>query len=203
MTQYDTVASEAAIQQTKKALEANGFKVAVVEDGEAAKTAALNAIPKGAEVMTMTSKTLEALGLDKTFNESGEYDAVRTKLDALYGDVSKKSEARKLGTAPDYAIGSVHALTQDGHALIASATGSQLPAYLYGAGEVVWIVGAQKIVADLAEASDRLQTHVFPLEDARAQAAYGINSSINYEVAYNKEPAGRVTVIIVKEALGF
>jgi hypothetical protein len=203
MTNYDKVASEATIAKTKEALEANGFKVIVAEDGKAAKVAALGLIPKGAEVMTMTSKTLQTIGLDTVLNESGKYNAVRAKLMALYGDPSKKREARKLGTTPDYAVGSVHAVTQDGHALIASATGSQLPAYVYGAGAVVWVVGAQKIVADLDEASDRLRAHIFPLENARSKEAYGMNSSINYELFYRKEPAGRVTIILVKEALGF
>jgi len=203
MTQYNTVADDATITKTKEALEMNGFAVTIAANGDEAKKTALDLIPKGAEVMTMTSQTLKALGLDTILNESGEYDAVRTKLNAMYGDASKKRDARKLGAAPDYAIGSVHAITQDGHALIASAGGSQLPGYVYGAGRVIWIVGAQKIVADIDEARTRLREHVFPLEDARAQQAYGIHSSINYEVLYNKEPAGRVHVIIVKESLGF
>lgn len=203
MAQYDSIKDDATIEKTKAALEANGFTVLVVDNKDAAKEAALRLIPKGAEVMTMTSKTLEALDLTTVLNESGDYDAVRPKLNAWYGDPSKKREARKLGTAPDYAIGSIHAVTEDGHALIASATGSQLPAYVYGAGSVIWIVGAHKIVADLTEADDRLRNYVFPLEDARAQEAYGSGSSINYEVHYNKDSAGRVTVILVKEALGF
>ncbi len=203
MAQYTTVADDATIEKTKQALEANGFTVTVAATGDEAQKAALALIPKGAEVMTMTSKTLSTLGIDKVLNESGEYDAVRPKLQALYGDASKKRQARKLGTAPDYAIGSVHAVTQDGHVLIASATGSQLPAYIYGAGAVIWIVGAQKIVAGRAAARDRLRQHVFPLEDARAHAAYGSGSSINYEVLYNKDPVHRATIILVKEALGF
>jgi hypothetical protein len=203
MAQYDAVADEATINKTKEALELNGFAVTIAKDSEAAKQAALDLIPKGSEVMTMTSKTLAAIGIDTVLNESGEYDAVRTTLNSWYGDASKKREARKLGTAPDYAIGSIHALTQDGHALIASATGSQLPAYVYGAGQVIWVVGAQKIVTDIDEARKRLREHVFPLEDARALEAYGGHSSINYEVLYHKEPAGRVHIILVTEALGF
>jgi len=205
MANFATVANDTTIARTQAALEANGFKVTVVNDGKAASQAALRLIPKGAEVMTMTSKTLEALGLDTLFNESGDYDAVRPKFLAAFGDPAKKDVVRKLGVAPAYAIGSVHAITQDGHALIASGTGSQLPAYLYGAGSVVWVVGAQKIVSDLQEASDRLRQHVFPLEDARLKEVYGagVQGSINKEVAYHKEPAGRVHIIIVKEPLGF
>ncbi len=45
-------------------------------------------------------------------------------------------EIRKLGGAPDYTAGSVHAVTEDGQVLIASNTGSQLGPYASGAGKV-------------------------------------------------------------------
>jgi hypothetical protein len=204
MDQYNTVASDETIKTTIAALEANGFKATVVEDGEAAKKAALDILPKGAEVMTATSRTLETVGLVDAINQSGDYDAVYPKLAAMYGDPSKKREQRKIGTAPDYIVGSIHALTQDGHALIASNTGSQLPAYTYGAGQVIWVVGAQKIVKDLAEAEDRLNKHVFPLENERAKVAYGGPTSINKLLQYRKEGTpDRVQIIIAKESLGF
>src|SRR5438874_13459760 len=140
MPQFNTVRDDAAIAQARQALEANGFVVTIADNTGAAKDAVLNLVPKGAEVLTVTSQTLTQLGLDTIFNESNEYNAVRSELIALMGQPDKKREQRKLGTAPDYVVGSVHALTLDGHALVASATGSQLPAYTYGAGQVVWVV---------------------------------------------------------------
>jgi L-lactate utilization protein LutC len=204
MTQYNTVADDATIKKTKAALEANGFSVTVVENAAAAKEAALADLPQGAEVLTVTSRTAETIGLTAAINESGVYDAVRPKLAALMGDPTKRREQRKLGSAPDYVVGSVHALTQDGHVLIASATGSQLPAYVYGAEHVIWVVGTQKIVRDLDDAWQRLQQHVFPLENERAKQVYGSGSSINKVVTYNKEAVpGRIHIILVKEVLGF
>jgi hypothetical protein len=201
---YDQVASDEAISKTKTALEANGFSVTVAENTEAAKQAVLGLLPKGAEVLTVTSKTLEKLGLDKHINESGDYDAVRPKLNAMYGDESKKLEQRKLGAAPEYVVGSVHALTQDGKALIASNTGSQLPAYTYGAEHVVWVVGGQKLTTDIEDAKRRLFEHVVPLEDVRAQEAYGSGTFVSKLLAYNRETQpGRVHIVLVKEALGF
>jgi len=203
MTDYSKAANQTAINVAVQALGANGFKVTVVNDLAAAKAAVLALLPKGAEVLTVTSQTVEATGLAAAINESGDYDAVRPKLVALMADASKKREQRKLGSAPDFVVGSVHALTQDGHALVASATGSQLPAYTYGAERVIWVVGAQKIVKDLREARDRLETYTFPLEDARALKAYGGHSSINKVLTYEKDPASRVEIIITKEAVGF
>lgn len=111
---------------------------------------------------------------------------------------------QKMGAGPDWAIGSVHAVTEDGHVLIASATGSQLPAYAYGSSHVVWVVGAQKIVRDSDEGMRRIYEHCLPLEDARARKVYGIGSGVNKVLTINKEvQAGRITMVIVKEKLGF
>jgi L-lactate utilization protein LutC len=201
---FDTVATDEHIQTAKQALEANGFKVVVTEDGEAAKQSVLSMIPKGSEVLAVTSQTTNTIGLAAAINESGDYDAVMPKLVALMGDPSKKREQRKLGAAPEYVVGSVHAITQDGKALIASNTGSQLPAYAYGAEKVIWVVGAQKIVADLDEANKRLVEHVFPLENERAKQAYGSDTNISKLLTVHKEISpGRITVVIVKQALGF
>ncbi len=202
---YDIIVNDEAIDTAAKALEANGVSVTVVQDGTEAKKAVLGKLPKGAEVMTATSVTLDATGIATAINESGDYDSVRNKLNSMYGDESKKSEQRKLGAAPDYIVGSVHAVTQDGLVLVASNTGSQLPAYAYGAGTVIWVVGAQKIVKDMAEAHDRLKTHVLPLENERAHKAYGVpgsNISKMFELHKEVQP-GRIHMVIVKERLGF
>jgi L-lactate utilization protein LutC len=204
MSDYANVKDDAIITKAKGALEANGFKVTVVDNATAAKDAALALLPKGEEVLTMTSKTLEKIGLDTAINESGDYDAVRQKLNAMWGDASKKGEQRKLGAAPEHAIGSVHAVTEDGRVVIASNTGSQLPAYLYGAGHVVWVVGAQKITKDLDDAMQRINEYVVPLEDARALVAYGGHTNLSKLAIVNKEIVpGRIDIILVKEALGF
>jgi L-lactate utilization protein LutC len=114
-------------------------------------------------------------------------------------------EKRRRGAAPEYVLGSVHALTETGSAIIASATGSQLPAYAYGAEKVIFVVGTQKIVPTLEAGMGRVTDHVLPLESERARKAYGVSgSSINKMLVLHKEvEAGRVTFILVKEALGF
>jgi hypothetical protein len=204
MSDYNTVASDEAIKQTIETLKANGFEAEVVENGAAAKDAVLALLPKGAEVFTNTSKTVDEIGLSAAINDSGDYDSIRNKLNAMWGDESKKREQRKLGAAPDYMVGSVHALTQEGTALIASNTGSQLPGYLYGAGRVIWVVGANKIVKNMQEAHARLQEQVLPLENERSKQAYGTPTNISKLVEYTREiNPGRVHVVIVKEALGF
>lgn len=202
-SKFAKVASTDQIERAMRALEANGITSFFVENGADAKAKAIELIPKGAEIMTMTSKTLDTIGLATHLNESGDYAPVRTKL---MDKATTPSEKRKLGGGPDWTVGSVHALTEDGKLMIASNTGSQLGAYAYGAGNVIWVVGAQKIVKDMDEGMARIYDYVLPLESERANAAYHITTGSNVSklLIYNKEvQAGRSTVIIVNESLGF
>lgn len=201
---YSVPVSEEELERTKQTLENNGFKVEILDDLESARSKVAEIIPEGSEVFTGTSATLSEAGIDKDMNESGKYVSVRNKFMPLAGDPEKAVEMRRIGSASDYAIGSVHAITQDkGHVFIASASGSQIPNYVYGASNFIWVVGAQKIVKNLDEAIDRIENYTFHLEDKRAQKAYGSGSSINKMLVYRKEPMGRGTVLLLRQAVGF
>jgi len=199
---FAQAANDHKIARVKSALEANGFKVNIVEDLEDLKKSVIAQIPKGSEVFTATSVTLDSSGLTEILN-SDPYVSVRDKFMPFYGQADKELDMKRIGSASDYAIGSVHALTEDGHALIASASGSQLPNYVYGAKNFIWVVGSQKLVKDLDEGLERIENYTFHLEDARALKAYGANSSINKVLIYRKEPTGRGTIYIIKESVGF
>ena len=76
--------------------------------------------------------------------------------------------------------------------------------YASGAGRVILVVGTQKIVTDLDEGLRRINDYSFPMEDARAQEAYGIHSAVNKVLIVNREIVpDRFTVVLVDEALGF
>ena len=205
--QYDQIPSDEIISQTVKALEANGISAVVVETAEQAKQKALEIIPTNAEVMTMTSITLDETGIAEALNESGNYDSVRNDLEKMNRETDSK-KMQQLGAAPDWAVGSVHSITQTGEVVIASNTGSQLPAYVYGSPHVLWVVGAQKIVKDIAEAQTRIKNYIEPLETKRARTAYGLpdtfhtNTSKLLIISREINPE-RIKVIIVKEKLGF
>lgn len=201
---WDILASKERIDTVMKALIVNGISAEFVETGEEAKRKALGMIPEKAEVMTMTSVTLDTIGLAKEISESGRYDSVKAKL-AKMDRATQGGEMQKLGAAPDWAIGSAHAVTENGEVIIASNTGSQLPAYAYGSQHVIWVVGAQKIVATKDEAMKRIYEHVLPLESERAKKAYGVpGSNVSKMLVINKEVTpNRITMIIVGESLGF
>jgi L-lactate utilization protein LutC len=198
---FKQVADAARIEKAVSALNAKGFAAQSVPNAAAAKEAVLKLIPAGSEVFTFTSATLDSTGITEALN-AAPYVSLRDKMYALDRN-TQSAQMRAIGSAPAYAAGSVHAITEDGKLVIASATGSQLPAYAYGAGHVVFVVGAQKIVKDLAEANERIETYTLPLEDVRAQAAYGVNSAINKSLVLHGEQPGRIDVVVVAEELGF
>jgi acyl-CoA hydrolase len=185
------------------------MRAIVVDTGDEARHQVFSLLPAGAQVLTMTSRTLETIGVAEEINEpsdvdeSRRYDAIRPRL--LQMDMKTQwPEMRRMGASPDYAVGSVHAVTEHGEVFVASASGSQLAAYVSGAGSVIWVVGSQKIVPDRDAAFQRIYEYSFPREDERAREAYGMSSGVNKVLVVNREfLPDRITVILVKQELGF
>lgn len=200
---WNQLASKESIERTIEALKSNGIDAQLVSNADEAKKKVFEILPEDTEVMSMSSVTLDSTGISKEINESGKYNSVRNKLNSMDW-ATQGLEMQKLGAAPEWTVGSVHAVTEDGHVLIASNSGSQLPAYAYGASRVIWVVGAQKIVKNTDQGIKRMYEYVLPLEDKRAQKAYGVGSGVSKLLIINKEKIpGRLTLILVNEILGF
>jgi hypothetical protein len=161
---FSQLANDEQIARTARSLEANGIHTLIVETGEDAKRMFFKLIPEGAQVHQASSATLDTLGITDGIEKSGRFDAVRPKVRNM-DRATQGDQIRRLGASPDYMAGSVQAVTEDGHVLVMSASGSQLGPYVSGAGKVIWIVGAQKLVEDLNEGFQRVDEHVFPLEN--------------------------------------
>jgi hypothetical protein len=200
---YAALASDVSLQRTAERLTENGMKAHVVDSGTDARRLALELIPDDAEVFTATSQTLEEIGLPGAIEASTRLRSVRSVLRAM--DMATQwDEMRALGARPDVVVRSVHAVTEQGEVVVASASGSQLGPYASGAGKVIWIVGSQKIVPTLEDALVRVEEYALPLENARAWLAYGQGSFIGKVLTFHREAMpGRVNVILVKEKLGF
>jgi hypothetical protein len=110
---------------------------------------------------------------------------------------------RKLGAAPDYIVGSAHAVTDDGEIVVGSGSGSQLGAYAYAGGNVILVIGHQKLVHDLDEGLRRLREYSVPREFARMQDAGFPGTMLAKTLIIHYEPSARITVILVPETLGF
>src|SRR4030081_1163483 len=196
-------AKDDRVKRTIAALEANGITVLRAANGAEAKRIVLDLIPDASPVHQGASQTLDVLGITFEIEKSGRYAALRPRIWSMDRE-TEADEIRRLGAAPDVMLGSVHAVTETGSLLAASMSGSQLGPYVSGAGRVILVVGTQKIVSDLEEGLLRINEYAWRLEDARAQAAYGIRSAVNKVVVINREiTPGRITVVLVDEVLGF
>jgi L-lactate utilization protein LutC len=205
---WNLKADENTIQLTQKNLQAHGFTVYVAQTADDAKNQVLSLIPKGASVMTMSSTTLVETGIKDAVDTSGEFVSYRTKLTELskQPDTPENQKAKlSLGYEADVALGSVQAVTQSGEVVMASYTGSQIPAYAFGAKKVVWVVGSQKIVKNMDEAFKRIYDYALPLVSEQVKKTYGgPGSSVNKMLIVNKEPIpNRTAIIFVNEILGF
>ena len=198
-------ASDETIERTAAALRAKGYAVHVVENGEEARKVVIDLLPEGAEVGQGASTTLELIGVTHEIEESGRYAAVRKHTRSMDRSTPEGLRAmRKLGVGPDWYVNSAHALTEDGTIVVASNTGSQLAPLAFGAGEVIWVIGSQKIVPDLETAMRRLETHTLALENGRMQGLYGTDSEIKKLLIIHKEfRPSRFTVVLIKEPVGF
>jgi hypothetical protein len=200
---WGTRADDVRVKRTMAALEANGITVLRASDAAAAKRIVLDLIPDASPVHQGASKTLDGLGITHEIEESGRYAALRPRIRSMDRQ-TEVHQIRRLGAAPDVMLGSVHAVTETGSLLVASMSGSQLGPYVSGAGRVILVVGTQKIVPDLEQGLLRINEYAYRLEDARAQAAYGVRSAVNKVLLINREiTPGRIAVVLVDEVLGF
>jgi len=199
---FTTLPDERTLAATVVALEEHGFSVEVVDDLRGARDAVLARIPDEATVMTNTSVTLQETGITEAIDDSGRYDSVRNKLQEL-DFATQLQEMKAIAGQPEFALGSVHGVTRDGTLVIASASGSQLASYAWGAANVIFVVGAQKLVPTPEAARERIYEHSLKLEDARAYAAYGINSRVGKILEIHQEDPGRIHVVLIRLPVGF
>jgi L-lactate utilization protein LutC len=199
---FERPADSARLERTAAALTARGFNARVADSGEHARELVLEAIPEGSEVHLALSETLRAIGIAEEIDESGRYDSIRARLSALDRETQGR-EMRKLGAAPDYIVGSAHAITDDGQIVVGSGSGSQLGAYAYAGGNVILVVGHQKLVSDLDEGLRRVREYSLPREYLRMQDAGYPGSLLAKTLIIHHEPSARISVILVPETLGF
>jgi acyl-CoA hydrolase len=199
---FAALPDEEALAETVAGLKARGFGVDVVDDLDAARRAVLARIPEGSSVMTNPSVTLEETGIAEVIDNGGPYESMRTT--ALRLDrATQLGEIKALMGQPDFTLGSVHAITRDGALVIASALGSQLGSYAFGATKVIFVAGAQKLVPDLAAAHERIHGYCLELEDARTLEAYGAHSRVGKILEIHQEDPDRIHVVLIQQRVGF
>ena len=201
---YDTLASEEVVNKTAAALVAKKYNVMVVADRAEALAKLKAMIPAGSDVMTGGSVTLEEIGFIDLL-KSGASGLVNWK-DKIFAekDPAKQMELRKRSSSASYYLASAHALSEDGIMVQGSYSGSQIPAFAMLSPHPVFVVGCQKIVPDLEAAIKRVREYSLPMEDKHQKSMGNPGSDLKKMlITFSDMLDGRITVILVKEKLGF
>ncbi|CAL9343613.1 hypothetical protein SUDANB95_00320 [Actinosynnema sp. ALI-1.44] len=200
---FASAAEPERLTRAAEAARANGLTVEVVDTVAEARKLVTDQLPTDKTVFTSASETLRLSGIAEDIDRSGRFTSVRAQLE-LDGVDRDPNQVRLRTATPDVVVGSVHAVTEQGHLVAASATGSQFVPYAFGAGQTIWVVGAQKVVPDLETALTRIRTYSLPKENERCLAAYGRPSVLSKILIIEREIfPGRATLVLVREPIGF
>jgi hypothetical protein len=203
---YTTLASKDTVLKTSAALKERNVEAIIVDTGKEGLEKIKELIPQGATVNNGSSTTLQEIGMidylkDKNNGWNNMHAAALAEKDP-----AKQAELRQRSSFADYYLGSVHAITEGGEMVIASASGSQLPSIANTARNLILVIGTQKIVPNLEEALKRLRGYVVPLEDKRMKSTGAAGTVLAKILIFEEEPPfmGRsIRVIFVNEKLGF
>lgn len=202
---YETLAPKEVVEKTMEALQQRNVQIELVNTKEEALERLKKLIPVGAEVMTAGSTTLEEIGFtDLLKSKNHPWNNLKDAILAEK-DPAKQGELRKKSVTAQYVLGSVHAVTQNGEVLVASASGSQIPGYAFSSDNVIWVVGTQKIVPTLEDGLRRIREYSFPLEDKRMKSIGAPGSTIAKILIFEREimPNRKIRLMFVNEKLGF
>lgn len=201
---WSLIPSSEIIEKTVGEIEKRGIKVILASDGDEAMSLVKQIIPPGAEVMNGSSTTLIEIGYEEYISKGKSgWNLMHQAINAEDND-QKRAELRRKSVAAEYFLSSANAIASTGEIVACDASGSRVGAWPFAAGNLILIVGINKIVPTLDDALNRIRNYVFPLENARALKAYGVPSIIGKCVILAHERnVGRITLILVRESLGY
>lgn len=201
---WNRIPDEATIDRTVRAIGARNIRVVRTATADATRQALLDLIPEEAEVMNGSSTTLNEIGFEQLLKENPkrwrDFHAVIT----AENDEEKRNALRRKGVAADWFLSGVQAIAATGELVGCDKTGSRVGAWPYGAGHLILVSGANKIVSSLDDALARCWEYALPVEQQRAKRVYGTSSEIGNIVIIEKEmDKDRVTLILIGESLGY
>ena len=190
--------------QTSLALTQRNIHTSIAENAADAKQLLIDLIPRNSEVYVSTSETLDSIGYTEHISQSNNYKSLNELVTAETNLDTQKDVRRRVTTIADYFVGSVQAISASGEVIIASGSGSQIAAYVYGAKKVFWVAGIQKICQDLPSAIERVRGYTLEKHDqwleGYGRSAAPVGKLLIFEHEQVKE---RVHMILVKEILGW
>ena len=151
-------ANRLKIETVIKNLERRGMAGYYADTKEEALKLVLDMIPEGATVGKGGSETLNELVIIPVLKE-GNY----TYLDPFADPDPETAKAVKRAVfSADVMLTSANAVTLDGEIVNIDGTGNRMAAVIWGPDRVIYVVGANKLVADVDDAVDRIHCDACP-----------------------------------------
>lgn len=194
---------DASLARTVEALNRRNVETVVVDDGVQALSKLKDLVPEGSVIFNNTSETLDSIGYSSYVHDNPNYRNLHDEMVAETDPV-KQRDIRRKATLADYFIGSVQAIAETGEVVVASGSGSQIAAYVYGADRLIWLAGTQKICPSLSHAIDRVRGYTLDRHDAWLRNLGRNPSPIGKLMVFENEVvAGRITMVLINESLGW
>jgi hypothetical protein len=195
------------IGKAVQALRARGIDAEAVPTPESALRRLHELMPPGGKVMTGASATLREIGLEAELaSGANSWVWLRSAIMAE-DDPVKRRQLRGQALLADFFLCSVQAVTETGQIVLASGSGSQLASSAYSSPNVVWVVGAQKIVPTLDDALRRIREVCVPkvadMAEGMGKPELGVLAKVlivEKEMAYTDR---KIHLIFVEQSLGF
>ena len=208
------------IQKTIENLRKNNFNVVLAENKDEALNKVLAIIPTGSLCSSGGSVTLSEVGIIEAL-KNGNY----RYIDRL--DKTLSENDRMMTHFCDYFLMSSNAITENGELYNVDGNGNRIAALIAGPKNVIVVSGINKIVKNLNEAVIRVKTTAAPLNAKRLScdtycAKFGKCVSLSkdspevtdgcgsksricsqYLVSGKQRNAGRITIVLVNETLGY
>lgn len=200
--------TQAAVQTIDQALldalAKRGFTPVHAKTGQEAREIVLGLLPDGALVAHGSSTTLQQIGVISELQNTSRLRYGNAEWLGVQDATERMAVRRQISISADAFLGGVQAVTRAGQVIGADQSGSRQAFYTFGPDKVIWVVGVNKLVNTVDEAIARVYDVALPQEDARAKSIGWGGSAVNKLVIYEAEPvAGRVTIVLVDEVLGF
>ena len=198
------------------ALAARGIGFHYAADRAAALAYLQQRIPAGASVMNGGSATLEEIGFLDLL-ACGRYRWLRPQI-AATTEREERIRRRREATIADWLVGGANAVTAAGEIVNVDGSGNRLAGYAFGAGKVILVAGTNKLVPDLSAAFERIRNTAAVQEcrklDKRTPCALSGRCDNDacrgperqcgkILIIENEKIAGRITLVLLAEPLGF
>jgi len=201
---WNRLPPDSEVAKTVEAIAQRGIAVLRARNSKIALDTLKDLIPPKAKVMHGSSTTLVEIGYEAYVNsDDSQWNDLHRAIVAENDDEKRRALRRKSVTA-DYFVSGVNAIAQSGEILACDRSGSRVGAWPYAAAHLILVSGTNKLAPTLDDALSRVWEYAYPLENVRAERAYGVPSQIGKCVILaNEEIEGRATLILIDESLGY